>query len=149
MNSARLDIFDESLKPIHAAHPNLEIWIEPGRFLVAESGVLLTRVTQRKRKVDRRYLGVNGGMNALIRPALYGAWHEIVNLTKHRDPPVERVTIVGPICESGDTLGYDRLLPMSAEGDMILVATAGAYGRVMSSGYNRRPMPEEIILENG
>jgi len=143
-----LEIFDNSLKPIHAAHPHLEVWIEPGRFLVAESGVLLTRVTQRKRKVDRRYLGVNGGMNALIRPALYGAWHEIVNLSKHAEPAVERVTIVGPICESGDTLGYDRLLPVSEEGDVILVATAGAYGRVMSSGYNRRPMPAEIIIEN-
>ena len=85
-------------------------------------------------------------MNALIRPALYGAWHEIVNLSRLTEPGSERVTIVGPICETGDTLGYDRLLPISEEGDQILIATAGAYGRVMSSNYNRRAFPKETIL---
>lgn len=141
-----LEVFDASLAPIRMAHPNLEIWIEPGRYLVAEAGILLTRVTQRKQKGERRYLGVNGGMNALIRPALYGAWHEIINLTRHGDASTERMTVVGPICESGDTLGYDRLLPRSEEGDVILIATAGAYGRVMSSSYNRRALPNEVII---
>lgn len=144
-----LDGFDASLESIKVASPNLDIWIEPGRYLVAEAGVLLTRVTQRKRKVDRRYLGVNAGMNALIRPALYGAWHEIVNLSRLNEVGAERVTIVGPICETGDTLGYDRLLPISHENDLILIATAGAYGRVMSSNYNRRAFPIETILPLG
>ena len=144
-----LEGFDASLKSVKVAAPHLEIWIEPGRYLVAEAGVLLTRVTQRKRKVDRRYLGVNAGMNALIRPALYGAWHEIVNLSRLEEAGAERVTVVGPICETGDTLGYDRLLPVSHEGDLILIATAGAYGRVMSSNYNRRAFPKETILPLG
>jgi diaminopimelate decarboxylase/aspartate kinase len=93
-----------------------------------------------------RYIGIGTGMNALIRPALYGAYHEIVNLSRVHDAATESVTVVGPICETGDKLGSDRLLPPSEENDVILIANAGAYGRVMSSSYNLREVPPEISI---
>ena len=128
------------------ALPDTEIWIEPGRFVVAEAGVLLARVNQTKGKGTVRYVGIATGMNSLIRPALYGAYHEIVNLTRVGEEPTERVSVVGPICETGDVLGLDRLLPPTAEGDVLLIANAGAYGYVMSSRYNlREPAPERAL----
>jgi len=137
---------DDTLAEIKAAYPRYALWIEPGRYLVARSGVLLTRVTQVKGKGGMRYVGVGTGMNSLIRPALYGAYHEIVNLTRSEEAPSQTVTVVGPICETGDRLGTDRLLPPSVEGDVILIANAGAYGYVMSSNYNRREVAREIVI---
>ncbi|MDH3748596.1 MAG: bifunctional aspartate kinase/diaminopimelate decarboxylase [Gammaproteobacteria bacterium] len=137
---------DDTLAEIKAAYPQYDLWIEPGRYLVARAGVLLTRVTQVKGKGEMRYVGVGTGMNSLIRPALYGSYHEIVNLTKADHAPSETVTVVGPICETGDRLGTDRLLPPSEEGDVILIANAGAYGYVMSSQYNRREIAPEIVI---
>jgi diaminopimelate decarboxylase/aspartate kinase len=103
-------------------------------------------VTQLKGKGEVQYIGVATGMNSLIRPALYGAHHEILNLTRLNDSATEVVNIVGPICETGDVLGTDRLLPPTQEGDVLLIATAGAYGRSMSSHYNLRdPAPEFLI----
>ncbi|HEX7113617.1 MAG TPA: bifunctional aspartate kinase/diaminopimelate decarboxylase [Steroidobacter sp.] len=134
------------LAALKAAHPGLELWIEPGRYLVAEAGVLLAQVTQVKGKGEVHYVGVATGMNSLIRPALYGAHHEIVNLSRLQERSTEVVNVVGPICESGDQLGVDRLLPPTEEGDVLLIATAGAYGRSMSSRYNlREPAPEFMI----
>lgn len=141
-----LQSMDAALMKAKAEHPNYQIWIEPGRYLVAEAGILLTHVTQLKGKGEKRYIGVATGMNALIRPSLYDAYHEIVNLTRYGEPATETVTVVGPICETGDTLGRDRPMPHSEENDVIVVATVGAYGRVMSSQYNLRPVPEEIVL---
>jgi bifunctional diaminopimelate decarboxylase / aspartate kinase len=86
------------------------------------------------------------GMNSLIRPALYGAHHEILNLTRLEDLPTEVVNVVGPICESGDQLGNERLLPPTQEGDILLIATAGAYGRAMSSTYNLREPAKEFLI---
>ena len=86
------------------------------------------------------------GMNALIRPALYGAYHEIVNLSRIDEKPTMTATIVGPICETGDVLGYARKIAPAREGDVLLVGTTGAYGRAMSSSYNLRPPPEERLL---
>jgi diaminopimelate decarboxylase/aspartate kinase len=126
--------------------PDVAIWIEPGRYLVAESGVLLARVTQTKSKDEIRYVGIATGMNSLIRPALYGAWHEIVNLTRLDEPASELANIVGPICESGDFLGHDRLLPPTQAGDVMLIANVGAYGRAMSSRYNLREPAVDIVL---
>jgi diaminopimelate decarboxylase/aspartate kinase len=103
-------------------------------------------VTQTKGKGDVQYLGVRTGMNSLIRPALYGAYHEIVNLSRLDQAATEIVTVVGPICETGDRLGSDRLLPPARENDVILVANAGAYGQVMSSGYNLRERVPEILI---
>ncbi len=134
------------LADVKQAHPALEIWLEPGRFLVAAAGVLLARVTQTKRKGEVRYVGIATGMNSLIRPALYGAYHEIVNLTRLDSPATEVVNVVGPICESADVLGHDRLLPPTGEGDVLLLATAGAYGRVMGSSYNLREPAEELLV---
>lgn len=140
-----LNAFNESLKSIKEAHKDLQLWIEPGRFLVAEAGVLLAKVTQLKTKGDTNFIGIETGMNSLIRPALYGAYHEIVNLTRLNEPKKIMANIVGPICESGDTLGYSHLLPETKEGDVFLIATAGAYGYVMSSRYNQREPAREIL----
>ena len=141
-----LDELAAGLQALRAASPTLEIWMEPGRYVVAEAGVLLARVTQTKSKGDVRYVGIATGMNSLIRPALYGAHHDIVNLTRVDEPASEIVNVVGPICESADYLGHDRLLPPSREGDVLLIATAGAYGAAMASHYNLRAPAEEIIF---
>jgi len=141
-----LGALDAALAAFAAAHPGMELWLEPGRYVVAGAGVLLARVTQLKGKGAVRYLGVATGMNSLIRPALYGAYHEIVNLTRLEEQGEHVFTIVGPICESGDVLGHDRVLPPSREGDVLLIANAGAYGRVMSSHYNLRAPAEELTL---
>ncbi|HVS75777.1 MAG TPA: bifunctional aspartate kinase/diaminopimelate decarboxylase [Steroidobacteraceae bacterium] len=137
---------DTLLAAVRAEQPRLEFWLEPGRYLAAPAGVLLARVTQLKSKGDVRYVGVATGMNSLIRPALYGAYHEIANLTRLAQPATELVNIVGPICESADVLGHDRLLPPTREGDVILIANAGAYGHCMSSSYNLRDPAEELLL---
>jgi diaminopimelate decarboxylase/aspartate kinase len=136
---------DESLTEARDGR-NLEIWLEPGRYLAAECGVLLSRVTQLKSKGQYHYLGINTGMNSLIRPALYGAYHDIVNLSRLNEKAQRHYRVVGPICESGDVLGEGRFLPTSTEGDLILIANAGAYGRVMSSHYNRRSPAAELVL---
>lgn len=137
---------DETLAEVRHAYPQFELWLEPGRFLVARAGVLLTRCTQTKGKGEMKYIGVGTGMNSLIRPALYGAYHEIINLTRVHEIASETVTIVGPVCETGDRLGSDRLLPPTSEGDVLLIANAGAYGHVMSSQYNRREVAKEIVI---
>ncbi|NKI34594.1 bifunctional aspartate kinase/diaminopimelate decarboxylase [Wenzhouxiangella sp. XN79A] len=129
-----------------ALNRDVQIWLEPGRYLVAAAGVLLARVTQLKGKGEVRYVGVATGMNSLIRPALYGAWHEIVNLSRLGKAGEHAYNVVGPICETGDVLGLDRLLPESREGDVLLIANAGAYGAAMASRYNlREPAVEKVI----
>ena len=128
------------------AYAQFELWAEPGRYLVADAGALLCRVTQLKRKGEVRYVGVDCGMNSLIRPALYEAYHEIVNLTRLDEEKSALVQVVGPICESGDVLGRNRRLPPTQEGDILLIAQAGAYGAVMASHYNLRDPATEIVL---
>jgi bifunctional diaminopimelate decarboxylase / aspartate kinase len=147
-NRSRVDLaaLDQALLTFKAAHPSLALWIEPGRYLVAVGGVLLARVTQLKQKGEQGYIGVATGTNALIRPALYGAFHEIANLSRLGEDNVGTYDVVGPICESGDVLGHDRQLPTTREGDVLLIANAGAYGRAMASSYNLRAPPEEILL---
>jgi diaminopimelate decarboxylase/aspartate kinase len=137
---------DAALARVRKVHPHLSFWLEPGRYLVAQAGVLLARVTQLKSKGDTTYVGVATGMNSLIRPALYGAYHEIVNLTRVDDPATLQANIVGPICESGDILGHDRMLPPTLSGDVLLVANAGAYGHAMSSRYTLREPAEELCI---
>ncbi len=141
-----LDKLDATLKDIRVSYPQYRLWLEPGRYLVAQAGVLVSRVTQTKGKGDMRYVGIGTGMNSLIRPALYGSYHEIVNLSKVDEAPTHTVTVVGPICETGDKLGSDRLMPASDENDVILIANAGAYGYVMSSQYNRREVAAELVI---
>ncbi|WP_255368154.1 bifunctional aspartate kinase/diaminopimelate decarboxylase [Rhodanobacter sp. OK091] len=146
---APLDIaeLDRVLREVKAAYPQYQLWMEPGRYLVADAGVLLARVTQQKGKGTLRYLGLDTGMNSLIRPALYDAWHEIVNLSRLDEPATALYQVVGPICESGDVLGTDRRLPEAREGDVMLIAQAGAYGKVMSSHYNLRDEADEVVIE--
>lgn len=141
-----LDALNERLLEFRGMNPKYEIWLEPGRYLVAEAGVLLTHLTQVKIKGELQYVGVSTGLNSLIRPALYDAYHEIVNLTRIDDEASESVSVVGPICETGDRFGSDRLLPPSQENDVILIANVGAYGQVMSSRYNLRDTPPEVII---
>jgi len=137
----------EGLADIKQAWPRYQLAIEPGRYLVAEAGVLLLRVTQVVEKQGVRRVGLDAGMNALLRPALYDAWHGIHNLTRLADQADVRCDLVGPICESGDVLGQGRLLPAStAPGDVMLVADAGAYGMVMSNDYNLRVRPVESVV---
>jgi bifunctional diaminopimelate decarboxylase / aspartate kinase len=145
----RLDLaaLDRMLREVKAAYPHYQLWMEPGRYLVADAGVLLARVTQQKAKDTLRYLGLDTGMNSLIRPALYDAWHEIVNLSRLDEPATALYQVVGPICESGDVLGSDRRLPEAQEGDVMLIAQAGAYGKVMASHYNLRDEADEVVLD--
>ena len=141
-----LGVLDRGVARLAQDFPHIEFWMEPGRFLVAKAGVLLAAVTQLKGKGDVRYVGIATGMNSLIRPALYGAHHDIRNLTRLEEPMSHRVNIVGPICESADQLGSDRWLPDTREGDIILIANCGAYGYAMSSNYNRRPPAREFMI---
>jgi bifunctional diaminopimelate decarboxylase / aspartate kinase len=145
LDMAALDAGLARLK--HELHRPIEVWLEPGRYLAAEAGVLLARVNQTKGKGEVRYVGIATGMNSLIRPALYGAWHEIVNLSRLDQPGDHVYNVVGPICETGDLLGLDRLLPECREGDIMLIANAGAYGAVMASRYNLREPAEEVVIE--
>jgi len=140
-----LAALDRALGEVRAAHPRYRLQIEPGRFLVAEAGVLLTRVTQLKRKADVRYVGVDAGMHTLLRPALYGARHPLENLSRPDGPPCVPTTVVGPICETGDVLARDRVFPEAAEDDVLLIAFAGAYGAAMASDYNLRQRPRDLI----
>ncbi len=127
---------------------NLEILIEPGRSMVAEAGVLLTRVLYRKSNGEREFIIVDAAMNDLIRPALYHSHHEIVPLRKSDGPGIV-ADVVGPVCESGDFLARARAMPNLLPGDLLAVCTAGAYGFVASSNYNARPRPPEILVEGG
>lgn len=135
------------LEEIKAAYPRFALAIEPGRYLVAECGVLLLRATQVVDKDGVRRVGCDAGMNALVRPAMYEAWHGIHNLSRLDDATLAAFDVVGPICESGDVMGRGRLLPAAtAEGDVILVADAGAYGMAMASTYNLRALPAEDVI---
>ncbi|MFO0662422.1 MAG: bifunctional aspartate kinase/diaminopimelate decarboxylase [Polyangiaceae bacterium] len=135
------------LREAKTSAPGIEVWCEPGRYLVAEAGVLVARVTQRKRKDGVAFVGVDTGMNSLLRPALYDAYHPIWNLSRPDDDDCEPMTVVGPICESGDVLGEDRQLPKAtAVGDWLVFGVAGAYGAVMGSHYNLRAPAKEHVL---
>jgi diaminopimelate decarboxylase/aspartate kinase len=141
-----LEALDAALAEVKQGCAGRALFLEPGRFIVAQAGVLIARVTQTKGKGDVQYIGVGTGMNSLIRPALYGAYHEIVNLTRLGKPATELVTVVGPICETGDRLGSDRQLPPTRENDVLLIANAGAYGYAMSSRYNLREPAVEVMI---
>ena len=145
-----LDAWAEGLAAIKALHPAFRLAIEPGRFLVAEAGVLLAHATQVIEKDGVRRVGLDAGMNALLRPALYDAWHDIVNLSRLDAGGDIDFDVVGPICESSDVFGQRVKLPAgTAPGDAMLVADAGAYGRSMSNEYNLRALPAEDLLEEG
>ena len=123
----------------------LRIIMEPGRFIAGNAGIFVTKVLYLKDNGFKRFLIVDGGMNDLIRPSLYNAYHEIIPVKKTRAKKI-KVDIVGPICESGDFLGKDRLLPMMKKDDLLAVMSAGAYGYVMSSNYNARGRVAEVMV---
>jgi diaminopimelate decarboxylase len=136
---------------------DIRILVEPGRFLIGNAGVLLTRVRNIKQTGSRKFAIVDAGMNDLIRPALYQSYHEIVPCrasVSDADPgtsmstskSLEKIDIVGPVCESGDFFALDREMPKLREGDLLAIMSAGAYGFVMASNYNSRPLPAEALV---
>ena len=148
----------------------LRILLEPGRLLVGNAGVLLTRVRYIKRTGQKKFAIVDAGMNDLIRPALYHSYHEIVPVkepscrasvsdaavtskstrlrlaTARQESKTEKIDIVGPVCESGDFFALDRQMPELRECDLLAIMSAGAYGFVMASNYNSRPLPVEALV---
>lgn len=124
------------------------IFIEPGRAVVGGAGVLLTRIEYLKAEHGKAFTVVDAGMNDLLRPALYEAWHDILPVRRRDGDAGHVYDVVGPVCESGDFLGRDRRLDVAA-GDLLAVAAAGAYGFVMSSNYNSRPRAAEVIVRGG
>jgi diaminopimelate decarboxylase len=124
-----------------------EVLLEPGRRLVGNAGVLLTKVEYLKVDKAKRFAVVDASMSELIRPALYQAWHDIVAVGAARGEPA-RYDVVGPVCESTDVLGEDRDLAVAA-GDFLAILSAGAYAMVMASNYNARPRPCEVLLDRG
>jgi diaminopimelate decarboxylase len=126
----------------------VQLLLEPGRSIIAPAGVLVTSVVYRKKNDGKRFLIVDAAMNDLIRPALYGAYHEIIPVEQSADLGVknEVTDIVGPVCETGDFFARDRELPVVDEGSLLAILDAGAYGMVLTSNYNTRPRPAEILI---
>lgn len=123
--------------------------MEPGRVIVGNAGVLLTRVLYTKDGEAKKFVIVDAAMNDLIRPSLYGAYHDIKPVRETPSSKTETVDVVGPVCESGDFLAKDRAMPESQPGDLLAVMSAGAYGFVMSSNYNSRPRIPEVLVKDG
>lgn len=119
---------------------------EPGRMIVGNAGILVAKVIGLKESPHRKFVMLDAGMNDLMRPALYDAYHEIVPVTSHQSPVTSNYDIVGPVCESSDIFGKDRALPALAEGDLIAFRSCGAYGASMSNGYNARPLVPEVLV---
>jgi diaminopimelate decarboxylase len=139
--------FADAVTPL-LSPTGLKIYLEPGRFLVGSAGVLLTGVLYRKHSGGKEFVVVDAGMNDLVRPSHYQAYHEIVELVEQGRPSA-RVDVVGPVCETGDFLALDRTLPGLEAGDALALLGAGAYGFVMASNYNSRPRPPEVIVDEG
>jgi diaminopimelate decarboxylase len=125
----------------------VHVVLEPGRYLVAEAGILLSRVVYMKEGAEKRFAIVDAAMTDLIRPALYDAYHPVVPVAAPRaGANLATMDVVGPVCESGDVVAADRALPPLADGDLISIGVAGAYGAVMSSTYNTRPLAAEVLV---
>lgn len=140
----------EVLSPLRGL--NLHLLLEPGRSIVGPAGVLLTRVLYRKTNQDKRFLIVDAAMNDLLRPSLYGAYHEIVPLNRRanerrRSNETEITDVVGPICETGDFFARDRKVPLVDEGDLLAILDVGAYGAVLGSNYNTRGRVAEVLVD--
>jgi diaminopimelate decarboxylase len=138
----------QGLEASDMLRPGIEIITEPGRALVGDAGVLLTRVLYTKTQGKRRFVIVDAAMTELIRPALYGAYHAIMPITEPApNTKLVPVDVVGPVCESGDFVAKDRPLPEVTPGDLLAIRGAGAYGREMQSMYNARPLPPEVLID--
>jgi diaminopimelate decarboxylase len=135
------------LPPIRAS--GLTLLLEPGRWIVAPAGVLVTSVVDIKPKpAGGVFVIVDAGLTDLLRPALYGAWHGIETVTPRAGQPIQ-ADVVGPVCETSDTLGRARTLPPVSVGDLLAIRDTGAYGAVMASNYNRRPIAAEVMVQSG
>jgi len=142
-----IDDYADAIREALAGYEG-RILLEPGRWLVAEAGVLLTRVVRVKRGQQRQFLILNAAMTELIRPSLYDAWHDMVPLVD-KSRPLQTYDIVGPVCETGDTFARDRTLPECKAGDLVMIKATGAYGASMASTYNSRPLAAEVLLDQG
>jgi diaminopimelate decarboxylase len=143
---AQVDAYSSALiGPLRKLGENLTLLLEPGRFLVAQAGILLARVLYVKKNGSKTFVITDAGMNDLIRPALYQAYHEILPVTP-RPGRKRLVDVVGPVCETGDFFARDRLLPELRSGDLVAILDAGAYGISLSSNYNSRPRPAEVLV---
>ena len=140
------EAFGAALMPL-LAPLGLKILLEPGRFLVGNAGVLLTRVEHVKRGSGKNFLILDAAMNDLLRPALYGAEHELVPLRRDPTRPAFTADVVGPVCETGDCFARDCTLPALTEGELAAFLSAGAYGAAMASRYNSRPLPAEVLVQ--
>ncbi len=136
----------EIVAQVRARQPQLAVAVEPGRAIVAAAGVLLTQTVAIKRGESGNFCVVDAGMNDLLRPALYQAYHDIVEVAPPPDCPAMQCDVVGPVCESADFLGKNRALKVR-ESDLLAVRTAGAYGAAMASNYNTRPRPAEVMVD--
>jgi diaminopimelate decarboxylase len=138
--------FAEALLP-ELEGTDLRLILEPGRFIMANAGILLTRIITRKDSGNRRFVICDAGMNDLIRPSLYQAYHRIAPVLEHSGTDLVSTDVVGPICETGDFLGLERELPDISEGELLAVFSAGAYGFSMASNYNTRGRPAEVLVD--
>ena len=128
------------------AETGLRLILEPGRFIVGQAGILVTKVLYVKHSGSKTFVVTDGGMTELIRPSHYQGFHRIEPVISREEAVREVVDVVGPICETGDFLARDRVLQMPAQGDLLAVQTAGAYGFVMASNYNSRRRPAEVVV---
>ena len=139
------DYADAVVPPLRGL--GIQTLVEPGRFLIGNAGVLLTQVRYIKQTGSKKFAIVDAGMNDLIRPALYQSYHEIVPVKQMKSQRTRKIDIVGPVCESGDFFALDREMPELHEGDLLAIMSAGAYGFVMASNYNSRPLPAEALVD--
>ena len=139
-------VYAQALKERLKKRPNLKLIFEPGRAIVANAGVLLTRVEFIKATEAKNFAIIDAGMNDLIRPSLYSAYQQIIEADRSLERETDNYDVVGPVCETGDFLGKNRDLAISA-GDLLVVRSAGAYGFSMASNYNSRPRPAEILVD--
>ena len=141
-----VDLFKEKLEEYKLGNPTM--CIEPGRYIVGDASVLLTKVNTIKQSY-RKFAGVDAGFNTLLRPTMYGSYHHVVVADRPDAEPTQKIDIAGDVCESGDLFARDRPLPDVKEGDLLAILNAGAYGFTMASQYNSRPKPAEILVKNG
>lgn len=140
------DLFKEKLNQYNLGNPTM--CLEPGRYLVGDASYLLTRVNTVKQSY-RKFIGVDAGFNTLLRPTMYGSYHHIVVADQVESEATQKVDVAGDICESGDLFARDRPLPEIEEGDLLAILNAGAYAFSMSSQYNSRPRPSEVLVKDG
>ncbi len=141
-----VDLFKEKLYQYNMGNPTL--CLEPGRYIVGDASYLLTRINTVKQSY-RKFIGVDAGFNTLLRPTMYGSYHHIVSANNPLEEPAQEIDIAGNICESGDLFARDRPMPVLEEGELLAILNAGAYAFSMSSQYNSRPRPSEVLVKDG